>query len=103
MEKVKIIEQAYRLTMMEEPKEDILRLLEGEELERVFEVLLILRGWPNVRNPAGFLKRAIQEGWTPETKPQKVDRRLENYEERYYLRRGYTPEQAREMVIRGRS
>ncbi|CAM4522664.1 hypothetical protein [Paenibacillus macerans] len=103
MENSQIIEQAYKLVTLAEPTEEVRQLLEGQELERVFELLLILRGWPNVRNPAGFLRRAIQEGWTPETKPQKVDRRLENYEERYYTRRGYTQEQAREMVIRGRS
>ncbi|WP_227877191.1 hypothetical protein, partial [Paenibacillus macerans] len=82
VENSQIIEQAYKLVTLAEPTEEVRQLLEGQELERVFELLLILRGWPNVRNPAGFLRRAIQEGWTPETKPQKVDRRLENYEER---------------------
>ncbi|MMZ55622.1 hypothetical protein D1872_174830 [compost metagenome] len=103
MNKAEIIGQAYKLATLAEPTDEVRRLLEDQELERVFELLLILRGWPNVRNPAGFLRRAIQEGWTPETKPQKVDRRTENYEERYYLRRGYTPEEAREKVIRGRT
>lgn len=102
MNKLLMIDQAYKLATLAEPTEEVRRLLEGQELERVFELLLILRGWPNVRNPAGFLRRAIQEGWTPETRPQAVNRKLENYEERFYMRRGYSEAEAHEKVIQGR-
>lgn len=100
--KYDLINYSYRIATLQEPTEEICRLLEGQETERIVELLLILRGWTNVRNPAGFLKRAIQEGWRNDTKPQKLNRKLENAEMRYFMRRGYSEGEAHKKVIEGR-
>lgn len=99
---MKILDKVYRIATLQEPTDEIRRLLEGQELERALELLYMLRSWPNVRNPAGFLRRAIQEGWEPSTQPQKVNRRIENIEERFYMNRGLNPEQAHQEVVKGR-
>lgn len=104
MGKSEAIRQVYIIATLQEPSEAVMQLLCGLEFDRALELLLLMRqSSRTVKNPAGFLRRAIEEGWTPDTTPQKVDRKLENHEERYFIRRGYTPEQARELVRRGRS
>lgn len=103
MNKMAAVDQAFRIATLTEPTEEIRALLGALEFERVLELLLMLRQSPKkVQNPVGFLRRAIKEGWMPEQQPQKIDRKIENAEERYYLRRGYTPEQAYQAVLDGR-
>ncbi|MFD1179706.1 hypothetical protein ACFQ3W_25865 [Paenibacillus puldeungensis] len=96
------LDQVFRISMLQEPTDEIRNLLCGQSFERALELLLLLRMTPKVRNVPGFLRRAIQEGWTPSTLPQKIDRRLEGVEERYYLRKGYSPDQAHEKVLENR-
>lgn len=103
MNKLVAIDQAFRIATLTEPTDEIRSLLRALEFERVLELLLMLRQSPKkVLNPAGFLRRAIQESWTPGQQPQKLDRRLENTEQRIYERKGYTPEQARQAVQDGK-
>ena len=69
----------------------------------MLELLLILRqSSVPVKSPAGFLRRAINENWTPETIAMKVNRRVENIEERFYIKKGYTDTEAREKVLNNR-
>lgn len=104
MNKGEAIDQAFRIATLTEPTDEIRSLLRPLEFERVLELLLMLRmSSKPVRNPAGFLRRAVQEGWVPGQLPEKVDRKLENAEERWYINRGYTPEQAREKVLADRN
>lgn len=99
MKKFEAIDQAIRIATLQEPTDTMTDLLYPLEFSRVLELLLILRQSPRpVKAPAAFLRRAIEEGWTPETLPEKVDRRTENRNEQFYIGRGYTPEQARAKV-----
>lgn len=102
MNKLDAIGQVYRIAMLEEPGEEICALLHDQTFERALELLLVLRQAGRVRNVAGFLRRAVQEGWTPDTPRQRSDRKLEGYQERYYTSRGYSEDQARQQVIKDR-
>lgn len=103
MNKMKAIEQAFRIATLMEPTDEIRAVLGGEEFERVLELLLMLRMSSSpVRHPAGFLRRAIQEGWAPGQIPEKVNRKVENIEERFYIGKGFTPDQAHAKVVADR-
>lgn len=102
MNKSDAIDQAYRIATLEEPSEEVRELLYAQTFERALELLLVLRQANKVRNVEGFLRRAVQEGWTPQTSRQRVDRKAEGYSERYYISRGYSADQAREQVLKDR-
>lgn len=103
MNKHDAIDQVFRIATLTEPTEEIRALLGGVSFERALELLLMMRQSPvPVKNPVGFLRRAIPEGWMPDQLPQKIDRRTENATERYYQRKGLSPEQARQATIESR-
>lgn len=94
---------AYQIATLAYPSFEVMQLLEPFPLDRTLELLLILRQSPKpVKSPLNFLRRAIEENWTPETMPEKVNRHIQNHEERLYLQRGLTPEQAREKARNNR-
>ncbi|MNW54622.1 hypothetical protein D3C74_322310 [compost metagenome] len=100
---VKAIALAYQTATLTYPSFEIMELLKPLPFERVLELLLIMRQSPRpVKSPLNFLRRAIMEGWSPETMPEKVDRHMEYVEENHYVRQGYTIDQARELVQRNR-
>lgn len=89
MEKEKAIVMAYQIATLSSPSEEVLSLLCPLSYERALELLLVLRQSPQqVKSPAGFLRRAISEGWTPETLPERINRKEQNIETRFYMRRG---------------
>jgi hypothetical protein len=103
MNKQDAIDQAFRIATLTEPTGEIRSLLGDLEFERVLELLLMMRQSPKkVQNPAGFLRRAISEGWQPDQLPEKIDRKIENATERLYQRQGLTPEQARQAARESR-
>jgi hypothetical protein len=76
MEKETAVTLAYQIATLSSPSQEVLDLLVPIKYERVLELLLVLRQSPQkVKSPAGFLRRAISEGWTPETMPEPVARR----------------------------
>ncbi|WCK55913.1 helix-turn-helix domain-containing protein [Aneurinibacillus sp. Ricciae_BoGa-3] len=78
-----IVDLAYRIAMLAEPSKDEVTLLSVLDLKHALEILLIMRQSPKpVKNPLGFIKRAIKEGWSPITQPKKIDRKRQNLEER---------------------
>ncbi len=100
---MKAIALAYQTATLTYPSFEIMELLKPLPFERVLELLLIMRQSPRpVKSPLNFLRRAIQEGWSPETMPEKVDRHMEYVEENHYVRQGYTIDQAREKVQKNR-
>lgn len=104
MDREKAIVMVYQIATLTYPSRIVLDLLLPLPFERILELLLIMRQSPRpVKSPLNFLRRAIDEGWTPETMPQKVNRHMENMEEQYYLRRGYTREEARIKVLQNRN
>ncbi|MEK4240365.1 hypothetical protein [Paenibacillus sp. FSL H7-0714] len=103
MNKMDAVDQAYRIATLTEPTGEIRQLLSGLSFERSLELLLMMRqSTKKVKNPAGFLRRAIQEDWQPGQIPEKIDRRIENATQRIYERNGLTPEQARQATIASR-
>lgn len=94
---------AYQIATLTYPSYEVVELLKPLSLNRSLEILLIMRQSPKpVKSPLNFLKRAIQENWTPETMPEKVNRHMEYREENHYLRKGYSLDQAREEVQKNR-
>lgn len=97
MDKLTAIAQVYRIATLQEPTEDVLSLLAPLEYARALDLLLVLRQSPKpVKSPANFLRRAIAEGWTPETVARRVDRAAENHAIRFYMQKGLSQEEAEE-------
>ena len=70
---VRAIALAYQTATLTYPSFEIMELLRPLPFERVLELLLIMRQSPRpVKSPLNFLRRAIQEGWSPETMPEKL-------------------------------
>lgn len=100
---IKEIATAYQIATLTYPSFEVIELLKPIPFERVLELLLIMRQSPRpVKSPLNFLKRAIQENWSPETMPEKVNRHMEYLEENIYVRRGYSIDEAREIVQKKR-
>lgn len=96
---IRAIATAYQIATLTYPSFEVIELLKPLPFERVLELLLIMRQSPRpVKSPLNFLRRAIQEDWSAETMPQKVNRHIEYLEENFYLRRGYSIDEAREIV-----
>ena len=94
---------AYQIATLSYPSPEVLEVLLPLPFDRTLELLLILRQSPRpVKSPLNFLRRAVEEGWIPETMPEKVNRRIQNYEENFYIRRGFTPQEAVERARQNR-
>lgn len=103
MNKIDAIVQVYRIATLNEPTDEVMELLASVSFDRALEVLLLMRQYGKpIRTPGNFLRRAIQEGWTPETTQRTANRRLENIEQNIYMRRGYSEEEARRKVLESR-
>lgn len=104
MDRHKAIALAYQIATLTYPSFEVLELLLPLPYERTLELLLILRQSPkSVKSPLNFLRRALEENWTPETMPQKMNRHVQNYEEGFYMRRGYSSEEARAKARRNQT
>jgi hypothetical protein len=86
---IRSIATAYQIATLTYPSFEVIELLSPLPFERVLDLLLIMRQSPRpVKSPLNFLRRAIQENWTAETMPEKVDRHIEYLEENFYVRQG---------------
>lgn len=74
---------AYQAVTQTYPTDEIIQLLTKQGIKRTLEILLVMSQSDKVKNPVGFIKTAIKEGWTPNTIPKKVDRRRMNVDERH--------------------
>ncbi|OMD35677.1 hypothetical protein [Paenibacillus odorifer] len=101
---VRAIATAYQIATLTYPSYEVIELLRPLDINRVLELLLIMRQSPRpVKSPLNFLRRAIQENWSAETMPEKVNRNIEHLEENHYLRKGYSIDEARTLVQRNRA
>lgn len=68
-----IISYAYQIAFLCEPSQKMMILLTGSGIERALEIILVMRQSPKqpIRNPEGFVKKAILQGWKPNTSSQK--------------------------------
>lgn len=68
---------AWEAATMTSPTEEIIGYLSNVGIKRTLEILLVMRQSPSpVRNPIGFVKKAITKGWTPTTLPIKKERNI---------------------------
>jgi hypothetical protein len=99
MDKQKAVEMAYQIATLTHPGEEVMELLASLPFERILELFLVLRQSSKpIKSPLNFLRRAIDENWTPETAPTAVNRKMQNVTEELYMRRGLTREEARERM-----
>ncbi|BFH18368.1 hypothetical protein WJ0W_007182 [Paenibacillus melissococcoides] len=93
--KTDALRTVYRIATLQEPADEAIELLASVPFERALDVLLLVRQYGKpIRTPVNFIRRALDEGWTPETAPRPTNRRLENIEKNLYMRRGFTETEA---------
>lgn len=103
MDKISAIIKTYQIATLTYPVFEVIEVLKPLPFERTLEILLIMRQSPRpVKSPLNFLRRAIEENWTAETMPEKTNRHTQYLEENFYVRRGYSIDQAREIVQKKR-
>jgi hypothetical protein len=68
---------AYEAVTMTSPTEELIGYLSYVGIKRTLEILLTMQQSPTpVKNPIGFIKKAITQGWTPTTLPIKKERKI---------------------------
>jgi excisionase family DNA binding protein len=78
-----LVKLAYEAVTLTSPTEQMVNILSYVGIKRTLEILLIMQQSPNkVKNPEGFIRKAISKGWTPTSLPQKIDKRLAEFENR---------------------
>lgn len=71
-----LVKLAYEAVTLTSPTEEILALLSVVGIKRSLEILLIMQqSATKVKNPDGFIKKAIRENWTPTTVPVKMPKK----------------------------
>lgn len=100
MKKSLAIAYVYEIAMLIPPSGEVIEMLNKQDFERALELIMIMRRTNKIKSPANFLRRAIEEGWKPETLPQKVDRRMQRILERHYIRKGFDEQTAREKALK---
>lgn len=76
IEEKELIKLAYQAVTLTSPTDEIFDLLSMVGIKRTLEVLLIMQQSANrVKNPDGFIKKAIRENWNPSTSPVKLPKK----------------------------
>ncbi|HGA0510735.1 TPA: helix-turn-helix domain-containing protein [Bacillus pacificus] len=76
IEELELVKLAYEAVTLISPTEDILTLLSVVGIKRTLEILLIMRqSATKVKNPDGFIKKAIRENWSAATLPVKSQKK----------------------------
>ncbi|MED3915605.1 helix-turn-helix domain-containing protein [Priestia megaterium] len=71
-----LVKLAYEAVTLTSPKEEMVNILSVVGIERTLEILLIMRqSATKVKNPDGFIKKAISENWSPSTLPVKLPKK----------------------------
>lgn len=99
MDKLKLIVMGYQIANLHYPSDEVTELLLNLSHDRILELMLVMRQSSRpIKSPVNFLRRAINEGWSAETMPRKINRiRYEN-EIKIYQQLGYTLEEARKQA-----
>ncbi|HDR7385267.1 MULTISPECIES: helix-turn-helix domain-containing protein [Bacillus cereus group] len=73
---LELVKLAYEAVTLTSPTQEILTLLSVVGIKRTLEILLIMQQSTNkVKNPDGFIKKAIRENWSPTTIPFKLPKK----------------------------
>ncbi|WP_052948086.1 helix-turn-helix domain-containing protein [Aneurinibacillus tyrosinisolvens] len=78
-----LVTLAFEAVTLTTPTEEIVTILSLVGIKRTLEILLIMQQSPTkVKNPLGFIKRAIRENWSASTLPKKINRGWQSIEEK---------------------
>lgn len=67
---------AYEAVILSHPPDEVIELLARAGIKRTLQVLLTMQQSPTkVKHPAGFIKKALELGWNPQTIPVKIPRK----------------------------
>lgn len=71
-----LIELAYQAVTLISPNDEILSILSDAGIKRTLEILLIMQqSATKVKNPDGFIRKAIRENWSPTSVPIKMPKK----------------------------
>ena len=75
VEESELVKLAYEVVTLTSPTQEIFTLLSVVGIKRTLEILLIMQqSATKVKNPDGFIKKAIRENWSPTTVPVKLSK-----------------------------
>ncbi|KZR59360.1 helix-turn-helix domain-containing protein [Pseudobacillus badius] len=73
---IELVRLAYEAVTLTSPTDEILSILSVVGIKRTLEILLIMQqSATRVKNPDGFIKKAIREGWSPSSVPVKLPKK----------------------------
>ncbi|BAU28531.1 helix-turn-helix protein [Aneurinibacillus soli] len=76
VDELELVRLAYEAVTLTSPTEEILTILSVVGIKRTLEILLIMQqSAAKVKNPDGFIKKAIRENWSPTTVPVKLPKK----------------------------
>lgn len=76
IDETELVKLAYEAVTLTSPSDDILTMLSIIGIKRTLEILLIMQQSPTkVKNPDGFIKKAIRENWNPNSVPIKLPKK----------------------------
>jgi excisionase family DNA binding protein len=71
-----LVKLAYQAVTLTYPTDEILSILSVSGIKRTLEILLIMQqSATKVKNPDGFIRKAIRENWSPSTIPIKMPKK----------------------------
>ncbi|PGL70063.1 helix-turn-helix domain-containing protein [Bacillus sp. AFS055030] len=71
-----LVKLAYEAVTLTSPTGDILSVLSIIGIKRTLEILLIMQqSTSKVKNPDGFIKKAVRENWSPTSVPVKLPKK----------------------------
>jgi excisionase family DNA binding protein len=71
-----LVKLAYEAVTLTSPTDEILSILSVVGIKRTLEILLIMQqSATKVKNPEGFIKKAIRENWSPTSVPVKLPKK----------------------------
>ncbi len=76
VDEMELVNLAYQAVTLTSPTDEILSVLSVVGIKRTLEILLIMQQSPKkVKNPDGFIKKAIRENWSPTSTPIKLPKK----------------------------
>jgi excisionase family DNA binding protein len=73
---IELIQLAYQAVTLTSPTDEILYILSVVGIKRTLEILLIMQqSAKKVKNPDGFIRKAIRENWSPTSIPIKLPKK----------------------------
>ncbi|EPC8419425.1 DNA-binding protein [Bacillus wiedmannii] len=76
VEESELVKLAYEVVTLTSPTHEMFTLLSVVGIKRTLEILLIIQqSTTKVKNPDGFIKKAIRENWSPTTVPVKLSKK----------------------------